>query len=74
MIKKYKNRKLYDVQNHCYISLKDVYDRYNKGQCMTIQGSTGEDITETTVFQSIVSTRQNDGEFVKMVINNGRTA
>lgn len=51
-IKKYANRKLYDTQQSCYITLDEIADLIRTGQDITvIDNKTKEDITYKTLVQ-----------------------
>jgi polyhydroxyalkanoate synthesis regulator protein len=69
-IRKYKNRKLYDLQSHEYITLGDVLSLYKEGTTLSITGPADEDITEEILFQSVIATKTKDPTFRKMVIDN----
>jgi polyhydroxyalkanoate synthesis repressor PhaR len=52
IIKKYANRKLYDTQQSCYITLDEIAELIRTGQDITVvDNKTKEDITYKTLIQ-----------------------
>lgn len=58
LFRKYSNRRLYDVEKACYVSLNEVRDAVLTAQSIKVEDSkTGEDITDHILLQII--TKQN---------------
>ena len=54
VIKRYQNRKLYDTQDSCYVTLEDIRDMIKEGQdIQIIDNSSKEDLTSVTFAQII---------------------
>lgn len=54
IIKKYANRRLYNTQTSCYITLDDVFDMIKRGEDFEVQDArTGEDLTRSILTQII---------------------
>jgi polyhydroxyalkanoate synthesis regulator protein len=71
-IRKYRNRKLYDLNEHTYVTLQQIYGYYNEGVEVKVTGPEEQDITQEVLFQSIIYTRMKDQQFLDMVLENGR--
>lgn len=55
IIKKYANRRLYNTQTSCYITLDDLYQMIKKGEDFAVRDAkTGEDLTRSVLTQIIV--------------------
>jgi polyhydroxyalkanoate synthesis repressor PhaR len=55
VLKKYPNRRLYDTQGSCYITLQDVKDMVLQGQdFQVLDAKTAEDITRSILLQIIL--------------------
>lgn len=55
IIKRYQNRKLYDTQDSCYVTLEDIRDMIKQGDDVQIvDNSSKEDITSVTLAQIIL--------------------
>lgn len=55
VIKRYQNRKLYDTQDSCYVTLEDIRDMIKQGEdVQIIDNSSKEDITSVTLAQIIL--------------------
>ena len=55
IIKRYQNRKLYDTQDSCYVTLEDICDMIKQGDdVQIIDNSTKEDLTSVTLAQIIL--------------------
>jgi polyhydroxyalkanoate synthesis repressor PhaR len=55
LIKRYPNRKLYDVEASAYVSLTDIARRIREGDTVQIvDNATGEDITAQTLTQVVL--------------------
>jgi polyhydroxyalkanoate synthesis repressor PhaR len=55
VIKKYENRRLYDMTNSRYVNLEDVAEMVRKGgEVQVVDAKTNEDITRTVLTQIIV--------------------
>ncbi len=54
-IKRYQNRKLYDTQDSCYVTLEDIRDMIQQGEdVQIIDNATKEDLTSVTLAQIIL--------------------
>ncbi len=54
-IKRYQNRKLYDTQNSCYVTLEDIAGFIQKGEdVVVIDNKTRDDLTSLTLTQIIL--------------------
>lgn len=54
-IKRYQNRKLYDTQDSCYVTLEDIRDMIKQGDdVQIIDNATKEDLTSVTLAQIIL--------------------
>lgn len=69
VIKKYRNRKLYDTGSHAYTTLKEVLTLLKQGEKVKVLSFTGQDVTETTILQSIYQHSLVNKKFRKSVIN-----
>lgn len=55
IIKRYQNRKLYDTQDSCYVTLEDIRDMIKQGEdVQIIDNATKEDLTSVTLAQIIL--------------------
>ena len=55
VIKRYQNRKLYDTQDSCYVTLEDIRDMIKQGDdVQIIDNATKEDLTSVTLAQIIL--------------------
>ncbi|PIR25368.1 MAG: hypothetical protein COX62_03635 [Deltaproteobacteria bacterium CG_4_10_14_0_2_um_filter_43_8] len=54
IIKRYRNRKLYDTQDSCYVTLEDIAEMIKMGdEVHVVENANGEDITAVTLAQII---------------------
>lgn len=54
IIKRYQNRKLYDTQESCYVTLEDIRDMIKEGlDIQVVDNTTKEDLTSVTFAQII---------------------
>jgi polyhydroxyalkanoate synthesis repressor PhaR len=54
IVKRYQNRKLYDTQNSCYVTLDEIGQMVKQGEDVkVIDNRTGEDLTTVTLTQII---------------------
>ncbi len=54
IVKRYQNRKLYDTQNSCYVTLDEIGQMVKQGEDVkVIDNRTGEDLTSVTLTQII---------------------
>lgn len=54
IVKRYQNRKLYDTQNSCYVTLDEIGQMVKQGEDVKIiDNRTGEDLTSVTLTQII---------------------
>ncbi len=62
IIKKYRNRRLYDMSQKKYITLGDLTELIQEGYAVEIMDSTsGEDITQSVLIQIILDNQKEDG-------------
>jgi polyhydroxyalkanoate synthesis repressor PhaR len=62
IIKKYPNRRLYDTEESCYITLADVKDLViNKIEFLVIDKKSGDDITRAILLQ-VITEQEQQGE------------
>ncbi|MBI4124439.1 MAG: polyhydroxyalkanoate synthesis regulator DNA-binding domain-containing protein [Deltaproteobacteria bacterium] len=55
VIKRYQNRKLYDTEDSCYVTLEDIRDMIKQGEdVQIIDNATKEDLTSVTLAQIIL--------------------
>lgn len=55
VIKRYQNRKLYDTQDSCYVTLEDIRDMIKQGEdVQIIDNASKEDLTSITLAQIIL--------------------
>ncbi len=55
IIKRYQNRKLYDTEDSCYVTLEDICDMIKQGEdVQVIDNTTKEDLTSVTLAQIIL--------------------
>jgi polyhydroxyalkanoate synthesis repressor PhaR len=61
LIKKYGNRRLYDTESSCYITLEDLTARIRDGaEVKVVDAKTGADLTQSTLTQIIIEGRGAD--------------
>jgi len=59
VIKRYSNRKLYDTQEHRYVTLEGLEELIRAGKELSVVDvSTGEDLTSVTLAQIILETER----------------
>ena len=62
IIRRYENRKLYDTEQKCYVSLADLASLIREGQeIQVVESPSGEDVTARTLTNIIVEAER-DGE------------
>ena len=62
VIRKYPNRRLYDTEDSCYITLSDVRDLVlNEVEFVVIDKKNGHDITRCVLLQ-VISEREQNGQ------------
>ncbi len=62
IIKKYRNRRLYDVSQKRYITLDELTERIRSGcEVEIIDSTTGEDITQAVLIQIILDSQKDSG-------------
>jgi polyhydroxyalkanoate synthesis repressor PhaR len=60
VVKRYSNRKLYDVQESRYVTLEELEDLIRSGrQISVVDAATGEDLTSVTLAQIILESERN---------------
>jgi polyhydroxyalkanoate synthesis regulator protein len=52
--KKYKNRKLYDLDNHKYITLEEIFELVRNGKIISVKDFENKDISKQTLATIIV--------------------
>lgn len=61
LVKKYGNRRLYDTEESCYITLEGLTERIRAGSdAQVVDAKTGKDLTQATLTQIIVEGRRAD--------------
>lgn len=75
VIKRYSNRKLYDVETSRYINAPELLALYRTepGNLMVIDNKTKEDITLKAVANSVFVTQDQDQSFAEKVVGLVRT-
>jgi polyhydroxyalkanoate synthesis repressor PhaR len=64
-IKRYANRKLYDAEEGCYVSLADVAELVRGGERVrVVDNETGEDLTQQTLTQIILEEGKEGGGLI----------
>ena len=62
IVKRYANRKLYDTERSCYVTLEDIALMIKEGaQVKVIDNKSGEDLTTVTLAQIIFETEKKKG-------------
>jgi polyhydroxyalkanoate synthesis repressor PhaR len=62
IIRRYENRKLYDTERKCYVSLADLAELIREGQeVQVVESPSGEDVTARTLTNIIVEAER-DGQ------------
>lgn len=57
-VKKYSNRRLYDTEESCYITLDELTERVKGGKDVrVVDAKTGEDLTQATLVQIVLETQ-----------------
>jgi polyhydroxyalkanoate synthesis repressor PhaR len=60
-IKKYGNRRLYNMEQKCYITLEDLTDLIKAGhEVQVLDSKTGEDLTQVVLTQLILESQKNN--------------
>ena len=63
LIRRYENRKLYDTEQKCYVSLGDLAELIRKGQeVQVIESPSGEDVTARTLTNIIIEAEREGQE------------
>lgn len=58
IVKKYSNRRLYDTEGSCYITLEELADKIRRGsEVRVVDAKTNEDLTQPTLTQIIIESR-----------------
>jgi len=75
LIKRYKNRRLYDTDTKSSVTLSDIACLIrDKKEFKVIESKTGEDITGTTVIQVLLNVEKRTRKIGKMVTSIGEAA
>jgi polyhydroxyalkanoate synthesis repressor PhaR len=65
MIKKYSNRRLYDMDQKGYITLEELRDKIRNGyEVQVIDSKTGEDLTQSILIQIILETEKQQTDYL----------
>lgn len=68
-IKRYANRKLYDTDARCYVTLEDIAESVRRGEeVRVVDHETGRDLTSLTLFQIIFEEQKKLGEMFPQVV------
>ena len=52
LYKKYPNRRLYDTENSCYVTIDNIRESILKGESISVtENSTGNDVTRSVLLQ-----------------------
>ena len=71
IIKRYANRKLYDTQHSCYVTLQDIAHMIRGGdEVQVVDNKTGEDLTQVTLAQ-IIFEAEKRGSFMSLSLLRG---
>ncbi len=58
IVKKYSNRRLYDTEGSCYITLEELAEKIRHGaEVRVLDAKTGDDLTQATLTQIILESR-----------------
>lgn len=61
LIKRYSNRKLYDTERSCYVTLEEIAEMVREGEEVSIiDNKTGEDLTTVTLAQIVFEEEKRD--------------
>lgn len=67
IIKRYQNRKLYDTQQSCYVTLDDIAKMIrNTEEVMVVDNKTKRDITAATLTQIIFESEKKSGSYAPL--------
>ena len=67
IIKRYQNRKLYDTQQSCYVTLEDIAKMIRKNEeVKVIDNKTQNDITPSTLIQIIFESEKRAGQYAPL--------
>lgn len=67
IIKRYQNRKLYDTEQSCYVTLEDLAGMIRRGEeLQVLDNKTQEDITATTLTQIIFETEKKSNKVIPL--------
>lgn len=67
VIKRYRNRKLYDTVDSCYVTLEDIADYVrNEINVKVIDSATGKDMTSITFAQVILEEEKRQSDFLPL--------
>lgn len=63
-IKRYDNRKLYDLEDRRYVSLREIAELVRAGESVTVQdNATGADLTAATLAKAVLEDKRSDSPF-----------
>lgn len=67
LIKRYTNRKLYDTERSCYVTLDEIADMVRDGEELTIiDNRTGDDLTTVTLAQIVFEEEKKDRKLLPL--------
>lgn len=67
LIKRYSNRKLYDTERSCYVTLEEIADMVREGEELTIiDNRTGDDLTTVTLAQIVFEEEKKDRKLLPL--------
>ncbi len=67
LIKRYANRKMYDTERSCYVTLEEVAELVRGGvDVRVIDNTTKEDLTEVTLTQALLDSRRKNRQSVSL--------
>lgn len=67
LIKRYANRKMYDTERSCYVTLEEVAELVRSGiDVRVIDNTTKEDLTEVTLTQALLDSRRKNRQSVSL--------
>lgn len=69
IVRKYKNRKLYNQKQHSYITLSDILTMYQNDISFSVIDAEGVDITENIIIQSIVNYSLENNQLRQIILD-----
>ena len=72
IVKRYANRKLYDTERSCYVTLEDISNMIKLGdEVQVIDNKTGDDLTSVTLAQIIFEIEKKKRSFMPLALLRG---